>query len=70
MNVVTNYGDNFKRYRVEDVAFDMSPETKFPNKKFSTYLEYFKKSYNVQIHVKNQFLLISTIIVYEKGIKK
>lgn len=43
MNVITNYGDNFKRYRIEGVDFNQYPTSKFPNKKFENYLEYYER---------------------------
>lgn len=37
MNVITNYGDNFKRYRIDSVDFSMTPNNKFPDKKYADY---------------------------------
>lgn len=53
MTVVTNYGDTFRRYRVEGVDFDMTPESPFPDKKFKDYKEYFLKRYGAKIQVVN-----------------
>lgn len=53
MNVITNYGDTFKRYRIDSVDFSMTPNNKFPDKKYNDYKEYYLKVYKKKITVEN-----------------
>lgn len=71
MNVITNYGDTFKRYRIEDIDFNQTPSSPFPDKKFKDYKDYYLKTYKNagKITVENQFMLVSSIITQEEGQK-
>jgi len=31
LNIITNYGDTFRRYKIESVDFGITPSDKFPN---------------------------------------
>lgn len=53
MTVITDYGDTFRRYRIEGVDLNLSPDSEFPDKKFKSYKEYFLKRYNKKITVTN-----------------
>lgn len=53
MTVVTNYGDTFRRYRIEGVDFNTTPESAFPDKKFKDYKTYFLKRYGAKVTVTN-----------------
>ena len=53
MTVVTNYGDTFKRYRLEGVDFSLTPESKFPDKKYKDFKDYFLQRYGAKIQVTN-----------------
>lgn len=61
MNVITNYGDTFKRYRIESVDLLLTPSDAFPDKKFKNFMEYYLKQYKKKINVVNQFMLVSSI---------
>lgn len=57
--VITRYG-NFRTYKVLNVDFSKSPSTKFVpcnQSEETTYVEYYKKHYDVDIMIKNQPLL-------------
>ncbi|XP_065358505.1 protein aubergine [Calliphora vicina] len=56
--VLTDY--NNKTYRVDDVDFKASPMSKFATKDGEiSYIEYYKKRYNIHIRDQNQPMLIS-----------
>ncbi|KAM7351597.1 piwi like RNA-mediated gene silencing protein aubergine isoform 2-T2 [Cochliomyia hominivorax] len=56
--VLTDY--NNKTYRVDDVDFNASPMSKFATKDGEiSYIEYYKKRYNIHIRDQNQPMLIS-----------
>lgn len=58
MTVLTGY--NNKTYRVDDVDFSQSPMSTFPTRDGDvTYLDYYKRKYNLTIRDPNQPLLIS-----------
>lgn len=56
--VLTRY--NNKTYRIDDIAWDKSPESKFEyfNGEEMTYIEYYRKSYNKELTDTGQPLLI------------
>jgi len=58
MRVITKY--NNKTYAIDDVNWDLNPEKTFDNKgKPTSYSQYFKQRYNLDIKDKKQPLLIS-----------
>jgi aubergine len=56
--VLTDY--NNKTYRIDDVDFDSSPQSTFPTRDGDvSYIEYYKKKYNINIRDPRQPMLIS-----------
>ena len=56
---LTTYG-NGRIYKVEGVAYDMTPLSPFPDTtRFKTFKEYYKKQYNVSIKEDKQFLVVA-----------
>lgn len=53
------YYGNQRIYRIEHVDYDMTPLSKFPNKDFKNFKDYFKKTYNVDVQHDNQFLVVA-----------
>ena len=56
--VLTRY--NNKTYKIDDMLFDSSPKSTFTNSRGETmtYIEYYKKQYNLDIKDHNQPLLL------------
>lgn len=51
---------NNKTYRVDDIVFDQKPSDTFPHHEGPiTYVDYYKKQYNIDVKDKNQPLLLS-----------
>lgn len=58
--VLTRY--NNKTYRIDDIDFDSSPKDKFQMKDETiSYIEYYKRQYNIEIKDKNQPLLVNKL---------
>lgn len=57
--VLTRY--NNKTYRIDDINFDMNPMTKFKTRDGSeiTFVEYYKKTHDIEIYDKQQPLIVS-----------
>ena len=67
MIVMAKYG-NFKCYRIDRVIMNESPAITFPTKEGSiSYVDYYKKRYNIVIRSPRQPLLLTTI---ERGAKE
>jgi hypothetical protein len=54
---LTTYG-NQRIYRIDEVDYNTTLLSKFPNDKFANYLEYFQVKYGIKIKNKDQFLVI------------
>ena len=69
---MANYGNN-KIYRIDDIEFKMTPLETFPDKKFSTYEDYYVTKYKVpKLRYPDQFMLVhkNKIIELKKGGEK
>lgn len=53
---ITNYGA-FHSYRIEGVSKSKTPASKFPERSYFTFYDYFKSRYHVEIQYMNQFLV-------------
>lgn len=69
MSCMANYG-NQRVYRIDDIEFTLTPTSPFPDKKFSTYEDYFVSKYGVgKLRYPAQFLLVhrNRILEFSKG---
>lgn len=67
--VLTRY--NNKTYRIDDILFDQTPQSTFKQGDADvSYVEYYKKQYNLAIQDEKQYLLISRMEVRVSGEKE